>query len=359
MSKSTLFLFIAAGAFVCPSSSCHASEQKPSAPAASQVSNDAVDLAAFKPLLGAAETTETDHFAIVHEGAATYVPGTGRTLERAYQRFYGAFSQAGFALTRPQSRLVWICFPQQTGFNKYAVQAEGTDLSWLDSYYSTLTNRVAIVEPSPRLPDRGEAEASSRTDDWAVLAANRQSEEGVLPISTSGTPLDTARLTHELAHQLAFNSGLQKRGVMYPFWVSEGLATNFEFESLAGSGFEQCSTARRDCLVKTRAAGELVPLAQFAVQTSVPAGAAQSRRYYAQAWAFFQYLLTERNEDLRSYLHRVATLPPGRRTAKVLLSEFTNAFGAPEDMEISWNAFLDRQVRPARAGDCTSPTTRK
>jgi hypothetical protein len=82
---------------------------------------------------------------------------------------------------------------------------------------------------------------------------------------------------------------------MYPFWVSEGLATNFEFEWLAGPGFTNCSTARHDCLVKTHAAGDLVPLRQFVVQTKVPASASRSRRYYAQAWAFFQYLLTERN----------------------------------------------------------------
>lgn len=181
-----------------------------------------------------------------------------------------------------------------------------------------------------------------------------------MPISTSGPPLDTARLTHELAHQLAFNSGLQKRGVMYPFWVSEGLATNFEFESLAGSGFEQCSTARCGCLIKMRDAGELVPLQQFLVQTKVPADAARSRRYYAQAWAFFQFVLTQRSEDLQRYLGRLAQLPPGCRNAKVLLREFTHAFGSPEEIEGSWNVFLDHQAQQAQtSADSASPTTQK
>ncbi len=285
MSKSTLFLFIAAGAFVCPSSSGHASEQKPSGPSVSQTADASTDPTVLKSLLGSpAQITETEHFAIVHEPAAKYVPGTSRTLERTYQRFYEAFSKAGFEPAPSQDRLVWICFPQQSGFNTYAMQAEGTDLSWLDSYYSTLTNRVAIVEPSPRLLARGETEASLAPSPPVALAAR----EGVLPISTSGPPLDNARLTHELAHQLAFNSGLQKRGVMYPFWVSEGLATNFEFESPAGAGFEQGSTARRACLLKMRDAGELILLRQFIVQTKAPADTARSRRQYAQAWAFFQ-----------------------------------------------------------------------
>jgi hypothetical protein len=357
MSKSTLFLFMAAGAFVCPSSNCPASEQRSSVPAASQTANSSVDPATLKPLLGSsAQITETEHFAIVHEEAAKYVPGTSRTLERAYQRFYDAFSKAGFELAPSQSRLVWVCFPQQSGFNKYAMEAEGTDLSWLDSHYSTLTNRVAIVEPSPRLLGRGETEATLTPSTPVALAAR----EGVLPISTSGPPVDNARLTHELAHQLAFNSGLQKRGVMYPFWVSEGLATNFEFESPAGTGFEQCSTARRGCLVKMRDAGELVPLRQFIVQTKVPADAVRSRRHYAQAWAFFQFMLTQRSENLRSYLHHIAVLPPGQRGTMVLLREFTDAFGSPEEIEGSWDAFLDRQAQQAQASaDPASPTVQK
>ena len=357
MSKSTLFLFIAAGAFVCPSSSCRASERRSSVPAASQTDDSSVDPGTLKPLLGtAAKITNTEHFAIVHEEAAKYVPGTSRTLERAYRRFYEAFSKAGFELAPSQTRLVWVCFPQQSGFNKYAMEAEGTDLSWLDSYYSTLTNRVAIVEPSPRLLARGETETTLARSTPVALAAR----EGVMPISTSGLPLDNARLTHELAHQLAFNSGLQKRGIMYPFWVSEGLATNFEFESLAGRGFEQSSTARRACLLKMREAGELVPLRQFIVQTKAPADAARSRRHYAQAWAFFQFMLTQRSENLRSYLHQIAVLSPGQRTTTVLLREFTDAFGSPEEIESSWNAFLDCQAQQAQAfADPASPTVEK
>ena len=313
---------------------------------------DSATLAMAEPFLGEfIQVSTTEHFAIAHEAGANYVPGAGKTLEQAYTQFYGTFSRAGFELTRSTDPFVWVCFSQQSQFNAYAMQVEGTDLSWLDGYYSTLTNRVAVVEPSPRVSEQDKTTASSGPDRWASSTATRRRREDVLPMSGDTSQVDVARLTHELAHQLAFNSGLQKRGVLYPFWVSEGLATNFEFEGPMGSGFEKRTTARRDCLVKARAAGELVPLAQFVVQTSVPSNAAQSRRYYAQAWAFFQYLLTERSEGLRGYLHQVATLPPGRRTAKVLRREFTDAFGSPEDLESSWSTFLDRQARLASAPD--------
>jgi hypothetical protein len=309
------------------------------------VMSDPADLRILRSLLGASfEVSTTEHFAIVHPPQTDYLSRTGGALEWAYSRFYQAFSKAGFELTPSTDRLVWICFPHQAGFDEYTVRAEGMDLSWLDGYYSTLTNRVAIVQQSPGRPkDRGKS--SPETPEDATLVANAEPIEGVLPMSADGPHLDLARLTHELAHQLAFNSGLQNRGVMYPFWVSEGLATNFEFDSLTGTGFEGSSTSRRAYLVRTYAAGELMPLPQFVVQTSAPADICQSRRQYAQAWAFFRCLLTERSELLRTYLRRAAGLPPGPRSARMLLREFTEAFGAPESIEDSWYAFLDRQVR--------------
>jgi len=320
-----------------------------------------MDLTIIKSLLGESiEVSTTEHFAIIHDTGANYVSGTSRTLEHAYKQFYEAFSLAGFDLARSTDRLVWICFPQQSKFDEYALRVEGTDLSWLDGYYSTLTNRVAVVEPSPRLLQRDKADAPLKPGNWVNLVANTQRHEEVLPMSAADSQMDVARLTHELAHQLAFNSGLQKRGIMYPFWVSEGLATNFEFDWLAGPGLADCSTARHDCLIKTHAAGNLVPLEQFVVQTKVPASASRSRRYYAQAWAFFQYLLTERGESLRSYLHRLSSLSPGQRTPKVLLREFTDSFGSLDEIESSWNAFLDRQARQAQtSADSTSSTLPK
>jgi len=355
MYRSAVFWCFAAVVLCSLCSVGRCSEQKQPAQTPSAIGVDGATLAAVKPFLGEfIQVDATEHFAILYEAGANYVPGTGKTLEHAYTRFYGAFSKTGFELTRPADLLVWICFPLQSRFNTYATQVEGTDLSWLDGYYSTLTNRVAVVEPSPRVSDRDRVGVSGRDS-----AANKQRREGVLPMSADGSPVDVARLTHELAHQLAFNSGLQKRGVMYPFWVSEGLATSFEFEGLTGTGSEMCTTARRDCLVQTHAAGELVPLAQFVVQTTVPSGAAQSRRYYAQAWAFFQYLLTERSAGLQSYLHQAATLPAGRREAEVLLQEFASAFGPLEDVEIAWNVFLDRQTQLAHRADDPTPLERR
>lgn len=304
------------------------------------------------------QTTSTEHFTIVHEKGASGVAGTGVALEAAYHHFYDVFAKTGFQVSPSRDRLVWICFPQQNGFNRYALRAEGMDLSWLDGYYSTLTNRVAVVQPDVQVAEQEPVDLPRMNDFRITLAANKQQSEKVLPMAPPGSRFDVTRLTHELAHQLAFNSGIQKRGVMYPIWVSEGLATNFECGGLRTGNALPCNTARSSSLATACAAGELVPLRQFIVQTRVPADIEASRSHYAQAWAFFRFLLTQYPENLQEYLYREANQPAGRRDVNVMLSRFTDAFGTPESLEQAWNAFVVGQTQSDSANampDAPSP----
>jgi hypothetical protein len=308
-----------------------------------------MDVVTLRSLVGVPyRMTATEHFEILHEAGDDRAARTGETLERAYQCFYEVFSQAGFELSRPEEALVWICFPQQSDFDKYARTTEGMDLSWLDGYYSTLTNCVAIVQPSPGLCEWQEKEMRPGDDVRLTLTVTRQSER-ILPMSAAGQPLEVARLTHELAHQLAFNSGLQKRGVMYPLWVSEGLATYFELDGSAGTGFQAWNSVRGRCLVEAYKRGELIPLGRFVVQTKVPPDAHLSRQCYAQAWAFFQFILMEYPAQLRCYLEHLAERPPGWRFTHVMTKEFTAAFGSLSELEFSWRLFLVRQVQQISA----------
>ena len=70
--------------------------------------------------------------------------------------------------------------------------------------------------------------------------------------------------------QLAFNTGVQTRGVMYPLWVSEGLATNLEADGAGGLGLGRDNPGRRERLLRARAEGRLVPIADFLTLTRVP-----------------------------------------------------------------------------------------
>jgi hypothetical protein len=371
MRQSVFLLFAAAGALGVLCSNCRSSDRAGVSVAVPQVlgspselptpqtallAQGAPDLQTLDPLLAASfEATGTEHFVLLHEPTAAYVDGACRTLEYAYAHFYEVFTRAGFDLSRSKDHLVWICFPQKSRFSKYALQVEGMDLSWLDGYYSTLTNRVAIVETSQNARHREEITRPASGEVPVAVAAHRspQAEGGAstqniafAPTAPAGQRFDVTRLTHEAAHQLSFNSGIQRRGVMYPLWISEGLATNFEFDGSETGSLEHCNTARCAGLLEAYAAGELVPLRQFVVQTTVPPDAHVGRRYYAQAWGFFQFILTERPENLRTYLHRLANDHFDHRDSRTMLAEFTKAFGSPETLELSWNGFLARQAQP-------------
>jgi len=376
MRQSVLLLQVAVAALGILCSNCHCSEPQRSASAISRAgvilplqaaqntsrpSGESVEATAPNPLLDASfQTTPTEHFVLFHEPGANYVAGACRTMEYAYENFYDVFSKAGFDPSRSKDRLVWICFPRKSSFSRYALQAEGMDLSWLDGYYSTLTNRVAVVQRDQKAPRPEEAAPPSGSGPETVVAAHRAPQDGVLAMAATGQQFDVTRLTHEVAHQLSFNSGIQKRGVTYPLWISEGLATNFEFNGTGGAGLEHGNTPRRNGLLEAYAAGELAPLRQFVVQTTVVPDLHVGRRYYAQAWGFFQFILTERPESLRIYLQRLARNRADHRDAATMLAEFMEAFGSPDALEAPWQAFLARQAEQASAGrvPTSAPVTR-
>ena len=149
MRKLALLLFFAFAVLSSFCFNCGGAESKKVIQATLSSGDLSIVLASLKSVAGITfQTTTTEHFTIVHEAGANDIASTGRALESAYQHFCDVFTKAGFELSVAEDRLVWICFPQQSGFNTYALYAERMDLSWLDGYYSTLTNRVAVVQPN-------------------------------------------------------------------------------------------------------------------------------------------------------------------------------------------------------------------
>jgi hypothetical protein len=127
------------------------------------------------------------------------VKQASRLLEHVPSRFFQIFEGAGFHLERPAEKLVWVLLTDRHLFNQYAAKTDGISRNSLNAYYSARSNRVALlIDPQ-----------SGRQNPFT----------------------DFARARHEAAHQLAFNTKLQTRGVMYPLWATEGLACILEYES--------------------------------------------------------------------------------------------------------------------------------
>lgn len=245
------------------------------------------------------------HFTLIGWAAPEARQMAGR-LERHHAEFHAALSAAGFAVHPPADRLVWLCLPGRDAFDAYAQAVDRVDMSWTAGYYSARTNRVTLMLMSPT--------------DAADCPADAE-----------------ARPIHEATHQLSFNCGLLTRGVMYPLWVSEGVATNFELGLAAPP---EGNAIRCPVLVQSLVRRPLPPLADLVSATRVPADPAGAQRAYAQSWALFRFLMTHRPAELKTYLATLARLSPGRRAPQTLRSEFEAAFGPTEKIEPAWEAYL-------------------
>lgn len=278
----------------------------------------------------------TENFVLLHCGNDQWAASTGNHLERTYERFHKLFKESDFSLKPLDCRLTWICFGNTEDYYGYAWQTERRDVSALEGYYSAQTNRVALYETSPA-PSMPASPAAG-----AVVTASASE-----PLGAGPALLDSARSTHEAAHQLAFNTGLQRRGVMYPFWLSEGLATAFEDDPADPMSALEVSERRRR-LLDARAVNALIPFGEFSVMSRIPMDD-MGRVYdgYAQAWGFYTFLFENHRSELSHYFAHLQSLAPGRRSAERMRREFADSFGALRPLEKQWTEYLDSLERAA------------
>ncbi|HEY8240252.1 MAG TPA: DUF1570 domain-containing protein, partial [Kiritimatiellia bacterium] len=248
----------------------------------------------------------TKHFDVFHTMNGPWAEDAASVLESLYASYFAAAVQAGFAVRDPDQPLAWLCFNSDESFRTYGALFEGETEFPFDSYFSSYSDRIILLLPGGMSSDRFTA----------------------------------TRVAHEAAHQLAYNTGLQTRGVHYPLWISEGLATAFENVLAAGLPFAADNPYRRRALAAARDNGLLLPLSDLVVATEVPADTEQRNAIYAQAWGLVHFLYEHKPGALRQYLALLAQYDAGRRPEAALRMEFEVAFGDPADIQSDWSGFL-------------------
>lgn len=294
----------------------------------------------------------TDHFVIVYDTDREAAEERAALLERTHTMFYRTFDRADF-LTRPlREKLVVILFADRQDFQTYAAERDAVHHDWSLGHYSARTNRVAFYhEPTgtalARYAERvAVLEAEVREHEEGDRAADRRRAEAELSrLRARHTRLaeatDTARTTHEATHQLAFNAGLLRRGVVHPIWIVEGMATNFEaLQSDATFGPRVANPYRRSALVEAVRGDALLPLAELIVQVHSPGDNKAARDLYAQSWALFRYLFRRHPEQLRDYLAALYTFERDRHDPDALHEAFTQAFGELDIFEPRFTAYV-------------------
>lgn len=267
----------------------------------------------------------TPNFSIEHSLSREWATELGLHLERLARQFPAAAATLGVEPSDAggdDGALRWRCLAAPGAFS-------GRSQPMLQASYSARRHEVTLMWT----PD---LEAAANADAGFVPDAPDMHLERSAPLML--------RISHELAHQLAFDSNLQKRGVMYPVWLAEGLAANFESpgERLQYLG---PNPAREQRLARLARRGSLLPLSRLAVIAEARGLPRQARiDLYAQAWGFYRFLADTRNRQLKSHLRMLAALPPGPRSEQALRRELVRSFGTIPELERAWLNWVSRMV---------------
>jgi hypothetical protein len=244
------------------------------------------------------EVTPTSHYLVVHP---TGREEWAKRIEQMYREFIHNFGVRGISTHQPELPLVAIVFPGEETFINYATREGGRLTSGALGYYSPKTNRIALF-------DFGDGRPKA---DWRRNAG---------------------AMIHEMAHQVAFNTGVHNRYGVTPTWLAEGLGTMFE---APGVWAPQDYPNLADRINR----GRLAQYKQIAVSrhkpTTIQSLVAADRPFqqdvaasYAESWALTFYLAETQPRAFADYLKKTASRPdfaaysPAERTA-----DFAAAFG--------------------------------
>ncbi len=305
---------------------------------------------------------QSRHYLVLHDAPDRWAEARQTLLEKTYDAFITQFKGKGLKPYPLERRLECVLFAEHEDFLGYARSVDRLDAEWPAGYYSSRTNRIAmfnfatspqmdeLAEEMDQLRKRVDRLAGARPGDGRgaseLTTAQRELNRVQRRYETIGAWGNIQQTIHEAVHQLAFNTGIQRRDVQYPFWFSEGLATCFE-TTHPGAPFGPMhdNRQRRFHLKRAFTRGQLYPLQQFLRLASPPDGDHPRKVAYAQAWGMFRYLYNSRPNQLRDYIHHMLTRPAGRRDPDTLVDDFVKAFGPVDPIEQDWLRFARASSR--------------
>lgn len=322
------------------------------------------------------KTRNSRHFVLCYDTTDAFAAQRGGSLEKSYDAFMAYFTMNKLRPSFLDHRLVVILFQNRADYLTYAKDTEGASLEWAAGYYSQRTNRSAFYDDSTspeavdlaknlgkyraRLQDLNVQIADANAHNNRALANQLAAERNYLADALGRIDnkvgnvlgmLNTTKTAHEAAHQLAFNTGIQKRLVDYPLWFSEGLACCFEVEDRNNRrGPTVLNWGRIDSIRELMAADKLVPLDKFIFDPRPDAmNEGTLTVVYSEGWALFHFLYRTNRLGMEKYLaaynnEKALTQLPPTEQRKL----FTEAFGPDlQALDNQFKAYLRTlPVRP-------------
>lgn len=324
-----------------------------------------------KPFGGTWRVHQSPHFVIIYNTDDKFARLRGSMLELAHKTYFDQFRKAEQRPLPLRKKLVCILFAERKPFIDFARKVDGNMVPWTSGYYSARNNWTVFYDDkdNPIFDDRKKqiaeytariAELEARLKDPKVarnLALTSQIKRDRGKLFQKRRAIETrikeirkitnaSKTVHEGTHQLSFNTNLMGRRQHYPFWIAEGLATNFEPEG-PGQPFGPFidNPTRRRTLREAAEKRMLLPLNKFVVKMRPDPNAndTQVRADYAHAWGLYSFLHRLRHKQMRQYLANLRTIPNGPRKPETMLKEFADVFGPMHKLQDEFDRWLKRQ----------------
>lgn len=341
--------------------------------------------AAFERALGGEfAAARGSHVLLLHQHSEADAKERIDTLERVLLGYHLLLAGQGIEVSVPRRRLMSAWFATQKDYLAF-LHAQGADAfattrgyfhpTWnavvaFDSRSSdeqrngreTLNSRREelrqLTEQVDRAPARsrvklkvtGEpARTVGRAEAKAFIASvDREITSELVLLELDRRSIDLGTAAHEMIHQLAATTGLVSRHDGFPYWLNEGLAT--QFEVIRGGRWAGISRAHDLRLPDWRKLAE--PLALDRLVRDAGFGHGYSRDLYAQAWALVYYLRTQHPEHFLTFLDLLRSPTEGADSEAGTRGDryfraFERAFGPDlTNLERNWRVFVDTVKTP-------------
>lgn len=237
----------------------------------------------------------TQHYLIAYDCSEPYVQRVGALFEQLHRSFFTFWKNQRWDLDEPDYPLVGIVLRDHDSFMNYAENDIGETANSVIGYYHLSSNRMTTFN----------------VPNW---------ERNV------------ATIIHEATHQLAYNTGMQRRFADNPMWVSEGLATFFESPDMRNPGrwrsigrVNQVNLARWRQYVRSRPEESLATLIADDQRFR---SAATATTAYAESWALTYFLIKTRRDEYVDYLRELSEGKPlAERTRPERIEMFERVMG--------------------------------
>jgi hypothetical protein len=262
---------------------------------------------------------ETDHFVVCYNTSDVYARWNANLYERMYKGMRRFWKEQGVDVCDARFPMVALIFRTQQEYLDYAKRDfNGAENTF--GYYIQTTNRLATFD-------------LTGVEGMIPPGMKIQREELITEIfSRPEAERQVATILHEACHQIAFNTGLQKRLGDNPLWVSEGIATFFESPDFNSStGWGGTGKVNRYNLANLRAYGLNRPadsLLKLLSNDDLLRNSNTATAAYAESWGLTFFLIKRRSKQYVEYLSLLESRSPGEKAdSKQRLDDFKKCFG--------------------------------